>query len=79
MSHDQQVGQASNQATEVGRVGAGLPPRRTDPGQGIPEQGAMRFTSHVTEADRHQPCQPAPGQTHPESQALPLPFRICEV
>lgn len=30
----------------------------------------MRFTSHVTKADRHQPCHPAPGQPGTQSQVI---------
>jgi transposase InsO family protein len=64
MIHDQQVGQASDQATEVGRVGAGLPPQRTDPKQGTPERGAMRFTSHINkQTDTNPASQPQASQS----------------
>jgi hypothetical protein len=67
MGHDPRVGQASHQASEVDQVGAGLPPRRTDPREGTPP-GASHVSGHVKEADKHQSCQPAPGQPRTESQ-----------
>ena len=67
VGHDPRVGQASNQASEVDKVGAGPPPRQTDPHEGTPP-GASQITIHVKEADQHQSCQPAPGQPGTESQ-----------
>ncbi len=67
MGHDPRVGQASDQASEVFRVGAGPLPQRTDPHEGTPA-GASQITSHVTEADRHRSLQPASGQPRRSSQ-----------
>ena len=67
MGHDPRVGQASDQASEVFRVGAGPLPQRTDPHEGTPA-GASQITSHVMQADRNRSFQPASGQPRRFSQ-----------
>ena len=54
MGHDPRVGQASDQASEVFRVGAGPLPQRTDPHEGTPA-GANQITSHVIRPSRPEP------------------------
>ena len=77
MGHDPRVGQASDQASEVFRVGAGPLPQRTDPHEGTPA-GASQITSHVTEADRHRSLQPASGQPRRSSQPnQPVKLTAC--
>ena len=61
--HNREIGQASDQANEVGRVGAG--PLREGQIPGKAPNSAKRFTSHPNGTGRHQPCQPAPGQPTP--------------
>src|SRR6266550_7490933 len=55
------------QAIIVGRVGAGLLPERTDPGQSTPRTRARRFTSH---ARAGAPTPTLPASPRPAVQRL---------
>jgi len=69
MGHDHQVGQASDQATEVGRAGAGLPPQRTDPKQGtLTEPSNSRVTPR--KQTRTNPASQPQASHNEQSQAL---------
>jgi|GEM_PF-5230191 len=61
MGDGRKAGQASNQATEVGRVGTGHCRDGQIPGE-APANGSRRFKSHDASADQCQLCQLTPGQ-----------------
>jgi hypothetical protein len=63
------VGQASYQATEVGRVDAGRPPL-SDSSLARHLRGHCCHESRQRRGDRRQPCQPVPDQPGKDSQTL---------
>ena len=74
MGHDYQIGQASGQATEVGRTGVGLPPQRTAPKQGtLTEPIASRVMPRQQTSAK--PASKPQASHHEESQAL---HRRCQ-